>query len=71
MRRAVAANAFPIKGDPQKTVQAIIDSVEINPAPRRLALGRDAYTDMRSALAARLEALDAQKDVALSTEADD
>lgn len=56
VRRAVEAGSFPIKGDVNKTVQAIIDCVEISPAPLRLALGGDAYRDMRASLTARLEA---------------
>lgn len=68
VRRAVADGGFPIKGDVNKTVQAMIDVVEISPAPARLAMGKDAYTDMRAALVSRLEALDAQKELALSSE---
>jgi len=45
-----------------------IDSVEQKPAPLRLALGGDAYYHVRASLVARLEALDAQKDVALASE---
>jgi len=71
VRRAVASGGFPIKGDVNKTVQAIIDVIEINPAPRRLAMGRDAYTDMRASLVSRLEALDAQKELAISSEIED
>lgn len=70
-RRAVASGAFEITGDANKTVLAMIESVDQHPAPRRLALGRDAYTDMRASLASRLADLDAQKDLALSTEATD
>jgi len=68
VRRAIANNAFPITGDVNKTVQAMIDVVEINPAPRRLAMGKDAYNDMRAALVSRLEELDAQKELALSSD---
>ena len=68
VRRAIAAGTFPIKGDVSKSVQAMIDSVEISPAPLRLALGGDAYRDMRAALVSRLEALDAQKELALASE---
>jgi NADP-dependent 3-hydroxy acid dehydrogenase YdfG len=68
VRRAVAAGSFPIKGDVNKTIQAIINSVEVTPAPLRLALGGDAYRDMRASLAARLEALDHQKELALASE---
>ena len=70
VRRAVYNGAFPINGDVNKTVQAMIDSVEIEPAPRRLALGLDAYRDMRASLVSRLEELDAQKDLALASEID-
>jgi NAD(P)-dependent dehydrogenase (short-subunit alcohol dehydrogenase family) len=68
VRRAIAAGSFPIKGDVDKSVQAMIDSVEISPAPLRLALGGDAYRDMRAALVSRLKALDAQKELALASE---
>lgn len=68
VRRAIASGSFPIKNDVDITVQAIIDSVGISPAPLRLALGGDAYRDMRAALVSRLEALDAQKEIALASE---
>jgi NADP-dependent 3-hydroxy acid dehydrogenase YdfG len=68
VRRAVAAGNFPIKGDVNKTVKEIINCAEIVPAPLRLALGGDAYRDMRAGLSARLEALDNQKDIALASE---
>jgi len=71
VRRAVASGTFPIKGDVNKTVQEMINVVEANPVPRRLALGKDAYTDMRASLASRLEALDAQKELALASEIED
>ncbi len=67
VRRAMAAGNFPIKGNVNKTVQAIIDCVEVTPAPLRLALGGDAYRDMR----ASLEVLDNQKDLALASEMED
>ena len=68
VRRAIASGAFPINGDVNKTVQAMIDVVQQEPAPLRLTLGKDAYTDVRASLAARLEALDAQAALALSIE---
>jgi hypothetical protein len=49
-------------------VQAMIDSVERKPAPARLALGSDTYALVRRALMERIAALDAQKDIALSTD---
>jgi len=71
VRRAVEAGNFPLKGDVNKTVQEIINCVEIKPAPLRLALGGDAYRDMRTALAERLAALDDQKEIALASEMKD
>ena len=49
-------------------VQAMIDSVDRSPAPKRLALGSGTYSSIRNALLSRLEALDAQKDITLSTD---
>ena len=71
VRRAIATGTFPIKGDVDKSVQAMIDSVEISPAPLRLALGGDAYRDMRASLVSRLGALDAQRELALASEKND
>jgi hypothetical protein len=39
-----------------------------NPVPKRIALGRDAYTIIRKTLVERLATLEAQKDIALSTD---
>jgi NAD(P)-dependent dehydrogenase (short-subunit alcohol dehydrogenase family) len=58
------------KGDPLKMAQAMIDSVDQEKAPKRLTLGSDAYTMVSAALKARLADLEAQKDIALSTDID-
>ncbi|MEE2951888.1 MAG: SDR family oxidoreductase [Pseudomonadota bacterium] len=71
LRRAAAAGAFPTPGDPRKMAQAIIDSSYCNPAPRRLALGSDAYSMIRATLSGRILELDAQRAIALSTDVDD
>lgn len=68
VRRAVAANAFPMPGDAVKVAQAMIDSVDCKPAPKRLPLGSDTYTLIRAALVERLAALDGQKEIALSAD---
>lgn len=70
VRRAVLGGAFPLPGDPAKMVQAMLDSAERHPAPKRLTLGSGAYTQIRAALTDRLAALDAQKDLAFSTDSD-
>ena len=68
LRRGIAAAAFRVPGDPLKMVQAMIDSAERKPAPARLALGSDTYVLVRTALMERVAALDAQKNIALSTD---
>jgi len=69
-RRAMAA-AGPSarKGDAGKIASAIIASAEQTPAPRRLVLGSDAFVAIHQALSARLADLEAQKDLAFSTDA--
>lgn len=61
------ATMVPI-GDPAKMVEIMIASVDQQPAPKRLALGSDSYTAMRQALTARLAELEAQRDLAFSTD---
>jgi NAD(P)-dependent dehydrogenase (short-subunit alcohol dehydrogenase family) len=55
-------------GDPTKMAKVIIDSVELNPAPKRIALGSDAYSAIHKALTDRLAALEGQREVAFSTD---
>jgi NAD(P)-dependent dehydrogenase (short-subunit alcohol dehydrogenase family) len=59
--------AVPI-GDPAKMVELMIASVDQEPAPKRLALGSDAWTAMQRSLAARLAELEAQKEVVFLTD---
>ncbi len=68
VRRAITDGSFELVGDPTKMAQAMIDSVERTPAPRRLTLGSTSYTAIRTALEGRLAELEAQKDVAFSTD---
>ena len=60
-----------VTGDPAKVAGAIVDSVEVSPAPRRLVLGRHAHEAVTTVLRDRLTALEAQRDLAYSTDADD
>jgi NAD(P)-dependent dehydrogenase (short-subunit alcohol dehydrogenase family) len=55
-------------GDPAKIVDAIIASVDENPAPLRLALGSDSYTLIKNALTTRLDQLERQRELACSTD---
>jgi NAD(P)-dependent dehydrogenase (short-subunit alcohol dehydrogenase family) len=60
-----------IPGDPQKMAKVIIQRVDADNGPLRLALGSDAYADIKAALTSRLAELEAQKKLAYSTDADD
>src|SRR5579863_3682977 len=55
-------------GDPARMVEIIVDSVDQNPVPKRVALGSDSYGAIHKALTDRLSALEAQRDVALFTD---
>ncbi len=70
IRRALTAGTFKIVGDAGKMARAMISSVERNPAPLRLTLGSGAYGSIRAALLERLAALEAQKEIAFSTDAE-
>ncbi|WP_199442842.1 SDR family oxidoreductase [Umezawaea beigongshangensis] len=62
---------LPAPGDPAKIAAAIIASAEQSDAPLRLTLGSDAHAWATSALRDRLAALEAGRDLARSTDADD
>ena len=73
LRRMLSGELPPMDapGDPAKIARAIVDSVDHTPAPKRLTLGSDAYALATTALRERLSALEAARDVAYSTDADD
>jgi NAD(P)-dependent dehydrogenase (short-subunit alcohol dehydrogenase family) len=68
VRRAITSGEFVIRGDATNTVDAMIATADGEHPPFRLALGSTAYGNIRSALANRLEALEAQRDVAFSAD---
>jgi NAD(P)-dependent dehydrogenase (short-subunit alcohol dehydrogenase family) len=55
-------------GDPVKMVEAMIASVEHEPAPRRLVLGSDAFAMIRKALQERLADVESQQQTASQTD---
>ena len=73
LRRMLSGELPPMDapGDPAKIARAIVDSVDQTPAPKRLTLGSDAYALATTALRERLSALEAARDLAYSTDADD
>ena len=60
-----------VAGDPRKMAEAIIRIGEMEQPPRRQLLGSDAYDNVTRALSERLAAARAQRDLALTTDADD
>ena len=58
----------PAPGDPARMSAKIIASVDREPAPKRIVLGRDAYGIITRALTERLASVEAQKDEAGSTD---
>ncbi len=67
-RRIIEEGTSLSIGDPARMAAIMIDSAAQNPAPKRIALGSDAYTIMHKQLGERLAALEAQKDLAFSTD---
>jgi len=68
VRRIVASGTFPIKGDAERTVAAMIAAADEERPSLRLALGSAAYENIERALAGRLEAVRRQKAVALGAD---
>jgi NAD(P)-dependent dehydrogenase (short-subunit alcohol dehydrogenase family) len=58
----------PSPGDPAKMAAIIIGSVDTTPAPKRIVLGSDSYGILVNALTQRLADIEAQKDLAASTD---
>jgi hypothetical protein len=63
-----AADNADATSDVDKVAAAIIASADIAPAPKRLALGNNAYAQIKAALTDRPSALDATKELSFSTD---
>ncbi|MDQ0996304.1 NAD(P)-dependent dehydrogenase (short-subunit alcohol dehydrogenase family) [Phyllobacterium ifriqiyense] len=68
VRCAISDGSFVLKGDAARTVRAIISAADSAKPSLRLALGSTAYTSISTALAARLEAIQGQQQIALSAD---
>ena len=68
VRRMLEEAAAIPPNDPVKVAAAILASADQNPAPRRVALGSDCYGFLHQALTQRLADLEAQKDLAFTTD---
>ena len=69
-RMAATTGLAMFRGDPRKVAAEIIASSELSPAPKRLTLGSDAYALVHGALVDRLASLEAQRELAHSTDVD-
>lgn len=71
VRRSVRDGDFRLTGDAGRTVAAMLAAAdEGTPGLRRLALGSTAYASIRTALRSRVGALEAQREIAYSADAD-
>src|SRR5712671_6614154 len=71
IRRAIAEGSFVVKGDAGRTADAMISAADSAKPALRLALGSTAYDSISHALAKRLAAIEAQRNVAFSADRDD
>jgi len=55
-------------GDPAKMAEVIIASTEESPAPKRVVMGSDSYNYLSAAYRERVASLEAQKELAFSTD---
>lgn len=67
-RRGFEDNSIVPIGDPIRMVKIMIDSVNQKPVPIRITLGSGAYNTIHQSLSNRLKELEAQKELAFSTD---
>ncbi|KJH81902.1 SDR family oxidoreductase [Stutzerimonas stutzeri] len=65
VRTALRSGSFPVKGDPERTVEVMMRAIDQRNPPFRLALGSAAYDNIHAALTKRLQELNAYKAEAL------
>lgn len=68
VRRAIASGGFAIKGDAERTVDAMIAAADAARAVPRLALGSSAFENIEKALTGRLDVLRANRDIAYAAD---
>jgi NAD(P)-dependent dehydrogenase (short-subunit alcohol dehydrogenase family) len=69
IRRILTERTTQGVGDPALMATAMIASVDVSPAPRRLVLGSDAFQALEGALSARLADVQSQRESAAATDA--
>lgn len=70
-RRALASPNYKLPLSPEKAVDAMIASVDVSPAPKRLTVGSGAYNLMHKALTERLALLESQREIAFGADYDE
>lgn len=68
LRQALAAKAIPVVMGARSVAAAIVAAADVEPAPRRLALGSQAYEVMHASLSARLAELETQRESAYAAD---
>ncbi|TBU78207.1 SDR family oxidoreductase [Phytopseudomonas daroniae] len=68
VRRAISSGAFDIKGDAERTVDAMIQVADSAQPRRRIALGSTAFENIHRVLTARLDDLVVQKSLTLTAD---
>jgi len=68
IRAVIEAGTAVPPGDPAKMAAVIIDSADRDPAPSRIVLGSDSFNFIRKALTDRLAVIEAQRELAVSTD---
>jgi NAD(P)-dependent dehydrogenase (short-subunit alcohol dehydrogenase family) len=70
LRRGLGNGGFGILADAEKSVNAMIEAMDADAPPLRLALGSTAYDSISKALSTRLEAIKTQRGIATAVDAD-
>jgi hypothetical protein len=70
VRRAFTQGSFPVKGDAARAVDAMICAADTEKPALRLPLGSTAYNSISVALAQRLAAIEARREIAFSADPD-
>lgn len=68
IRMTLQSGTFPVKGDPQRTVETMMQALDQPLPPFRLALGSTAYNNIHAVLTKRLQVLDAHKHEAFAAD---
>lgn len=70
VRRALAEGTFGSFSDGDKVARAMIDSVDLKPAPKRQVYGSEPWRRVHDAYRERLAELESQRNIAAATDAD-